>query len=127
MALTLCVGASSCSEDEFGIGADELAAGEHPLRLTASVDGMRSRAGESFSWVDGDSIAVRIGVIGRFDRIGQYLLNADGTVMDEPIPLSWPRPKDIVKAWYPYVDMNAVKTYTIKDQSRGYHHCLLYT
>ncbi|MDE6485314.1 MAG: fimbrillin family protein, partial [Duncaniella sp.] len=122
MALSLCAGASSCSEDEYGIGPDDMLSGDYPLRLTASVDGMKSRADESCSWVDGDSIAVRIGVIGRFDRIGNYVLNADGTVMDEPTPLSWPRPKDIVKAWYPYVDMNDVKSFSLKDQSSGYHH-----
>ncbi|MDE6395089.1 MAG: hypothetical protein K2K77_07085, partial [Duncaniella sp.] len=68
--LSLCAVVSSCSEDECGIGPDNMLSGEHPLKLTASVDGMRSRADESCSWVDGDSIAVRIGVIGRFDRIG---------------------------------------------------------
>ncbi|MDE5785078.1 MAG: fimbrillin family protein, partial [Duncaniella sp.] len=121
VALSLCAVAASCSQDE-PIGSGDMSAGEHPLRLTASVDGMKSRADGSCSWVEGDSIAVRIGVIGRFDRIGRYMLNADGTVMDELYPLNWPRPKDIVKAWYPYVDMNEVNTYSLKDQSRGYHH-----
>ncbi|MDE7413767.1 MAG: fimbrillin family protein [Muribaculaceae bacterium] len=122
VVLSLCAGVVSCSQDELGIRSDEMPPGEYPLKLKASVDGMRTRADEHCSWVDGDSIAVRIGVIGRFDRIGNYMLNADGTVMDEPTPLSWPRPKDIVKAWYPYVDMNDVKTCSLKDQSRGYHH-----
>ncbi|MDE5773622.1 MAG: hypothetical protein K2H86_04105, partial [Muribaculaceae bacterium] len=84
--LSLFAGIVSCSQDELGILSEDMPPGEHPLKLIASVDGMRTRADESCSWVNGDSIAVRIGVIGRFDRIGNYMLNADGTVMDEPPP-----------------------------------------
>ncbi|MDE6371089.1 MAG: fimbrillin family protein, partial [Duncaniella sp.] len=121
--LSLCAVVSSCSQDDLGMGRVKTPfPGEYPLMFTTTVDEMRSRANEQSHWVDGDTIAVRIGEIGVFDRIGKYRLNADGTVMDEVLPLNWPKPDAIVKAWYPYVDMNEVRTVSIADQSKGYHH-----
>lgn len=116
-AVLLCAGFASCSQDDIpgNPQGEPLPSGEYPLMLTASVDGIRSRATGKDAWADGDGIGVRIGADG---ATGRYKLNADGTVKEAATPVYWlnSAPAD-VKAWYPYASQENVD---ISDQSKGF-------
>lgn len=117
-ALSLCVVAVSCSQDEIdpGVG-QQLPAGAYPLTFTASVEGMTARAAGHDAWVDGDEIGIRIG---DYPKVGRYLLNADGTVMSAEESLDWQTTAPTtVKAWYPHVELNQVKTLAMDNQVEG--------
>lgn len=116
-AMLLCAGLASCSQDYIpgNPQGELLPGGEYPLMLTASVDGIRSRAAGKDTWADGDEIGVRIGADG---ATGRYKLNADGTVKEAATPVYWQNSVPAtVKAWWPYADQNKVYIY---DQSKGY-------
>ena len=116
-AVLLCAGLASCSQDDIpgNPQGEPLPGGEYPLMLTASVDGIRSRAAGKDAWTDGDEIGVRIGTDG---ATGCYKLNADGTVKEAATPVYWQNSAPAtVKAWYPYADKKVVYIY---DQSKGY-------
>ncbi len=116
-AVLLCAGLASCSQDDIpgNPQGEPLPGGEYPLMLTASVDGIRSRAAGKDAWTDGDEIGVRIGEDG---ATGRYKLNADGTVKEAVTPVYWKNSASAtVKAWYPYADKKGVY---ISNQSKGY-------
>lgn len=93
-AMSLCVVAVSCAHDDFDFKhGDTLPEGKFPLKLTAAVDGMVTRASDTDFWDDGDKIRVRIG---EYPWVGNYELNADGTVKDAIDPLAWPHTDDYV-------------------------------
>lgn len=116
-AVLLCAGLASCSQDDIpgNPQGEPLPGGEYPLMLTASVDGIRSRAAGKDAWTDGDEIGVRIGADG---AAGRYKLNADGTVKEAVTPVYWQNSASAtVTAWYPYADKTNI---SIIDQSKGY-------
>lgn len=116
-AVLLCAGLASCSQDDIpgNPQGEPLPGGEYPLMLTASVDGIRSRAAGKDAWTDGDEIGVRIGEDG---ATGRYKLNADGTVKEAVTPVYWKNSASAtVKAWYPYADKKGVY---ISNRSKGY-------
>lgn len=116
-AVLLCAGLASCSQDDIpgNPQGEPLPGGEYPLMLTASVDGIRSRAAGKDAWADGDEIGVRIGTDG---AAGCYKLNADGTVKEAVTPVYWQNSASAtVTAWWPYANKNGVY---ISDQSNGY-------
>lgn len=116
-AMSLSVVAGSCTQDEFGIEhGDKLPPGEYPLKLTASVEGMKTRTNNTDSWDEGDEIRVRIG---DYPWTGRYELNTDGSVKDAIDPLAWPYTDDYVSAWYPYLELGT--EVSISDQSEGSH------
>lgn len=116
-AVLLCAGLASCSQDDIpgNPQGEPLPGGEYPLMLTASVDGIRSRAAGKDAWTDGDEIGVCIGTDG---AAGSYKLNADGTAKEAVTPVYWKNTASAtVKAWYPYADKTNI---SIIDQSKGY-------
>lgn len=117
-AMTLSGLAVSCTQDEFGM----LPESERSLKFTATVDGMVSRADDAGFWVTGDTIRVRISADESLDFypwIGQYELNANGTVRDAIEALAWPFLEGYVAAWYPFLEEGT--EVSITDQSKGYH------
>ena len=75
-ALLLLGLVASCSQDDVEQN-EILPAGQYPLNLTVSVEGMKSRASGKDNWKDGDEIGVRIGS----DReVGRYALDKEGNV-----------------------------------------------
>lgn len=115
-ALLLCASAASCSQDDMPqTGGTPLPEGEYPLTLTASVDGMNTRATGKDAWVDGDMIGVRIGTD---DATGCYELNSDGSMKNVITPVYWQSTAPTtVTAWYPY---EGKKSVDISDQSKGF-------
>ena len=122
-ALLLCVGVASCSQDVLDSGnGGELPSGEHPLKLTAAVEGIASRAAGKEMWNEDDAIAVKIYPSDptiSYPATGKYFLNPDGTVKRTENPLAWPEPSGSVKAWYPYIKEGEVRTESIADQTKG--------
>lgn len=116
-AVLLCAGLASCSQDDIpgNPQGEPLPGGEYPLMLTASVDGIRSRAAGKDAWDDGDEIGVCIGTDG---AAGSYKLNADGTVKEAVTPVYWQNTASAtVKAWWP---CEAKTNISISNQSNGY-------
>lgn len=116
-AVLLCAGLASCSQDDIpgNPQGEPLPGGEYPLMLTASVDGIRSRAAGKDAWTDGDDIGVRIGADG---ATGRYKLNADGTVKEAVTPVYWQNSASAtVTAWWP---CEAQTNISISNQSSGY-------
>lgn len=99
-------------QDEFSLLPEE----ERSLKLTASVEGMVTRAGDAGFWADGDTIRVRIGDYPWTDR---YALNTDDSVKDAIDALAWPHTDDFVSAWYPYWKEGA--EVSIQNQLKGRH------
>lgn len=115
--ISLCAVASSCSQDPLDMEKNgDFISGESPLKLTADVAEMITRAGEKDSWIDEDSIRVRIGT---YPWIGKYKLNPNGSVKEAIEALAWPHPNDSVRAWFPCLEEKTVVS--IADQSEGYH------
>ncbi|MDE6410587.1 MAG: fimbrillin family protein [Muribaculaceae bacterium] len=113
-ALLFFVLVSSCSQDDFEQGLP-LPAGQYPLDLTVSVEGMKSRADGKDRWKEGDEIGVRIG---SDTNLGRYTLNTDGSVnIDNSANiLHWKTTSPAtVKAWYPAEQQTGV---SIGDQSK---------
>lgn len=113
----LCAGLASCSQDDIPCNpqGEPLPGGEYPLMLTASVDGIRSRAAGKDAWTDGDEIGVRIGADG---AAGRYKLNADGTEKEVVTPVYWQNSASAtVTAWWP---CEAQTNISISNQSGGY-------
>ncbi|MDE5607347.1 MAG: fimbrillin family protein, partial [Muribaculaceae bacterium] len=105
---------ASCSQDDFE-QSRPLPAGQYPLNLTVSVEGMKSRADGKDSWKAGDEIGVRIG---SDTNLGRYTLNSDGSVnIDNSAKiLHWKTTSPAtVKAWYPADPQTDV---SIADQSK---------
>ena len=114
--MLLSAGLASCSQDDMPQkGGTPLPEGEYPLTLTASVDGMNTRATGKDAWVDGDMIGVRIGTD---DATGCYELNSDGSMKNVITPVYWQNTaSSTVTAWYPY---EGKKSVDISDQSKGF-------
>lgn len=114
--MLLSAGLASCSQDDMPqTGGTPLPEGEYPLTLTASVDGMNTRATGKDAWVDGDMIGVRIGTD---DATGCYELNSDGSMKNVITPVYWQSTAPTtVTAWYPY---EGKKSVDISDQSKGF-------
>lgn len=113
--LSLILATTSCSQDEALTGGTPLPDDEYPLMLTASVDGMNTRAAGKDGWTDGDEIGVRIGT---GDAAGRYKLTADGAVKETVTPVYWQNTAPAtVTAWYPY---ESTREKDISDQSGGF-------
>lgn len=119
--MSLCVIVASCSQDDLGVKQNgTLPEGKFPLKLTASVEGMVSRAGETDYWADGDQIRVCIGNDEKlYPWIGNYSLNPNGYVKEAIEALAWPYQDGYVSAWFPYFENNM--DVSISNQSKGYH------
>lgn len=115
-AMLLGTAFTSCSQDDMPqTGGTPLPEGEYPLTLTASVDGMNTRATGKDAWVDGDMIGVRIGTD---VATGCYELNSDGSMNNVITPVYWQNTaSSTVTAWYPYEEKIDVP---ISDQSKGF-------
>lgn len=122
VALSFCALAASCSDNEPDGGqGTPLPPGQYPLKFTASVDVMTSRAPGHDAWTDGDEIGIRIG---EYPKVGHYRLNSDGTVMSADEALDWQTTAPAtVTAWYPYVGLNETYTLPIDNQSAGLDAC----
>lgn len=123
--ISLCIIGVSCSQDDIGINKDgEFLSGEFPLKFTASVDEMTTRAEETEFWTDGDPIRVCIGeTVGNYyPWTGKYLLNPNGYVKEAEEALAWPYQQGYVTAWFPYFGKSSeVTEVSINDQSKGNH------
>ncbi|MFS6554237.1 fimbrillin family protein, partial [Parabacteroides distasonis] len=106
MALTACG-----SDDEI---LNEAQRGDiHPLLFTATVEDIQTRVTND-TWTDGDVIGVKIST--NLNAIGEYALNADGTVKEVIKGVNWQGTEPAtVTAWYPLEDQNLY----IADQSNG--------
>lgn len=115
-AMLLGTAFASCSQDDMPqTGGTPLPEGEYPLTLTASVDGMNTRATGKDAWVDGDMIGVRIGTD---VATGCYELNSNGSMNNVITPVYWQNTaSSTVTAWYPYEEKIDVP---ISDQSKGF-------
>jgi hypothetical protein len=90
---------ASCSNDIEPAGGERLPDGKYPLNITATVEGMTSRAGgERQAFQTGDAIGVRIGEAA---TAGVYTMTAEGA-MEAETPLYWQTSAEAtVTAWYP--------------------------
>ena len=110
MALTACG-----SDDE--ILNDVQRGDRHPLQFTATVEDIQTRVTSDNKWEDGDEIGVTISTDP--NTIGQYALNADGTVKKVIKGVEWQGTESAtVTAWYPYAE-RAIRI-NISDQRNGY-------
>lgn len=111
MALTACG-----SDDE--ILNDVQRGDRHPLQFTATVEDIQTRVTSDNKWTDGDIIGVKISTDPN-NTIGQYALNADGTVKEVIKGVEWQGNESAtVTAWYPYAkDLNMID---ISEQQNGY-------
>ena len=111
MALTACG-----SDDE--ILNDVQRGDRHPLQLTATVEDIQTRVTGDNKWEDGDVIGVKISNDPN-NTIGQYKLNADGTVKEVIKGVEWQGTEPAtVTAWYPYTEK--AKRIYINNQQNGY-------
>ncbi len=111
MALTACG-----SDDE--ILNDVQRGDRHPLQFTATVEDIQTRVTSDNKWEDGDEIGVTISTDPN-NTIGQYALNADGTVKKVIKGVEWQGTESAtVTAWYPYAESAIRKN--ISDQRNGY-------
>jgi len=111
MALTACG-----SDDE--ILNDVQRGDRHPLQFTAAVEDIQTRVTSDNKWEDGDIIGVKISNDPN-NTIGQYALNADGTVKKVIKGVEWQGTKSAtVTAWYPYAE-KAIRI-NISNQQDGY-------
>lgn len=104
---------AACSNDIDPAGEGRLPDGKYPLELTASMQGMTTRAGgEKTTWEENDVIGVRIG---DESVTGKYIIkDTEGTIVEAETPLYWNSPDyTVVTAWYPYEPT----TVNISDQS----------
>ena len=104
---------AACSNDIDPTGEGRLPDGKYPLELTASMQGMTTRAeGEKTTWVENDVIGVRIG---DESVTGKYIIkDTEGTIVEAETPLYWNSlDYTVVTAWYPYEPT----TVNIADQS----------
>jgi len=90
---------ASCSNDIEPAGGERLPDGKYPLNITATVEGMTSRAaGERTAFQTGDAIGVRIGDNA---ATGEYIMN-ESSSLDAATPLYWQTSAETaVTAWYP--------------------------
>lgn len=110
MALTACG-----SDDE--ILNDVQRGDRHPLQFTATVEDIQTRVTSDNKWEDGDEIGVTISTAP--NTIGQYALNADGTVKKVIKGVEWQGTESAtVTAWYPYAE-KAIRI-NISNQQDGY-------
>lgn len=111
MVLTACG-----SDDE--ILNDVQRGDRHPLQFTAAVEDIQTRVTSDNKWEDGDIIGVKISNDPN-NTIGQYKLNADGTVKEVIKGVEWQGTESAtVTAWYPYAESAIRKN--ISDQRNGY-------
>ena len=91
---------AACSNDMEPTGGERLPDGKYPLNITATVEGMTSRAGgESTEFQAGDAIGVRIG--DATETTGKYVMDENGAWVAET-PLYWQTSADAtITAWYP--------------------------
>ena len=111
MALTACG-----SDDEI---LNEVQRGDrHPLQFTATVEDIQTRVTSDNKWEDGDIIGVKISNDPN-NTIGQYKLNADGTVKEVIQGVEWQGTESAtVTAWYPYTE--SAEKLIISNQQNGY-------
>lgn len=111
MVLTACG-----SDDE--ILNDVQRGDRHPLQFTAAVEDIQTRVTSDNKWTDGDEIGVKISNDPN-NTIGQYKLNADGTVQKVIKGVEWQGTESAtVTAWYPYAESET--TIDISNQQNGY-------
>ena len=112
-ALLLLVLVAACSQDDVEQSIP-LPAGQYPLDLTVSVEGMKSRSDGKDNWKGGDEIGVKIG---SDSEVGLYTLDNRGNVdiANSANILHWKTTSPAtVKAWYPAEPQTNV---SIADQS----------
>lgn len=111
MVLTACG-----SDDE--ILNDVQRGDRHPLQFTAAVEDIQTRVTSDNKWEDGDIIGVKISTDPN-NTIGQYKLNADGTVKEVIKGVEWQGTESAtVTAWYPYTE--SAERINISNQQDGY-------
>lgn len=116
-SLLLAGALAGCSGDELEGQGSALPEGEYPLRLSAEVDELQTRAGGKDTWASGDAVGIR--KEGE-DRVARYVIG-ENNALNPATPnqtLYW-RTTDpaTIKAWYPY---EAQTNVYIDDQSKGY-------
>ena len=116
-SLLLAGALAGCSGDELEGQGSALPEGEYPLRLSAEVGELQTRAGGKETWTNGDAVGIRKGE----DEVAQYVISSDGASLNpatQDQTLYW-RTTDpaTIKAWYPY---EAQTNVYIDDQSKGY-------
>lgn len=116
-SLLLAGALAGCSGDELEGQGSALPEGEYPLRLSAEVGELQTRAGGKETWTNGDAVGIRKGE----DEVAQYVISSDGASLNpatQDQTLYWrtttPAP---IQAWYPY---EAQTNVDISDQSKGY-------
>ena len=116
-SLLLAGALAGCSGDELEGQGSALPEGEYPLRLSAEVGELQTRAGGKDTWASGDAVGIR--KEGE-DRVARYVIG-ENNALNPATPnqtLYW-RTTDpaTIKAWYPY---EAQTNVYIDDQSKGY-------
>lgn len=116
-SLLLAGALAGCSGDELEGQGSALPEGEYPLRLSAEVGELQTRAGGKETWANGDAVGIRKGE----DEVARYVISSDGASLNpatQDQTLYWrtttPAP---IQAWYPY---EAQTNVDISDQSKGY-------
>lgn len=116
-SLLLAGALAGCSGDELEGQGSALPEGEYPLRLSAEVGELQTRAGGKETWTNGDAVGIRKGE----DEVARYVISSDGASLNpatQDQTLYWrtttPAP---IQAWYPYETQTNVD---ISDQSKGY-------
>ena len=116
-SLLLAGALAGCSGDELEGQGSALPEGEYPLRLSAEVGELQTRAGGKETWANGDAVDIRKGE----DEVARYVISSDGASLNpatQDQTLYWrtttPAP---IQAWYPY---EAQTNVDISDQSKGY-------
>lgn len=116
-SLLLAGALAGCSGDELEGQGSALPEGEYPLRLSAEVGELQTRAGGKDTWASGDAVGIR--KEGE-DRVARYVIG-ENNALNPATPnqtLYW-RTTDpaTIKAWCPY---EAQTNVYIDDQSKGY-------
>ena len=115
--ITLAMALTACGSDDEILN-DVQRGDRHPLQFTATVEDIQTRVTNDNKWEDGDIIGVKISNDPN-NTIGQYKLNADGTVKEVIKGVEWQGTGTAtVTAWYPYAkDLNMID---ISEQQNGY-------
>ena len=116
-SLLLAGALAGCSGDELEGQGSALPEGEYPLRLSAEVGELQTRAGGKETWTNGDAVGIRKGE----DEVARYVISSDGASLNpatQDQTLYW-RTTDpaTIQAWYPY---EAQTNVDISDQANGY-------
>lgn len=116
-SLLLAGALAGCSGDELEGQGSALPEGEYPLRLSAEVGELQTRAGGKETWTNGDAVGIRKGE----DEVARYVISSDGASLNpatQDQTLYWRTTTPAtIQAWYPY---EAQTNVDISDQANGY-------